>query len=65
MQQPFALGFARPAPAQPVAPFTYDSGMQLNVLPNGAPAVTEADIITLGSATQSTAGSATHNDDTD
>ncbi|MFE9409357.1 putative ATP-grasp-modified RiPP [Streptomyces sp. NPDC006704] len=65
MQQPFALRFAHPAPATAPASFTYDSRQQLNVLPNGAPAVTDADVITLGTATQSTAGSQTHSDDTD
>jgi putative ATP-grasp target RiPP len=65
MQQSFALGFARPAPGVSTAPFTYDAAQQLNVLGDGRPAVTEADVITLGSATSSTAGSKTHSDDTD
>lgn len=61
---PFALTFAAPCPTRARVPYVYDAGRQVNVLPNGRPAVYD-NVIMLGTVTTSTAGSATHNDDTD
>jgi putative ATP-grasp target RiPP len=60
---PFALGFAQPRQAAPVAPFTYDKRQQLNVLADGSPAADNHAVLMSTAATSSTAGSKTHNDD--
>lgn len=61
-----ALTLAKPAPVHAVTGFTYDPTQQLNITPDGVPAVRAKGLdVLLGSATTSTAGSKTHNDDTD
>ncbi|WP_240362075.1 putative ATP-grasp-modified RiPP [Streptomyces sp. RLB1-9] len=60
---PFALGFAQPRQAHPVAPFSYDRKQQVNVLTDGSRAADNLPLLMGTSTTTSTAGSATHNDD--
>lgn len=65
MTTPFALTLARPCPpGEPVA-FTYAVGQQLNVMVDGSPAVLSPSIMMATGPTSSTAGSKTHQDDTD
>ncbi|MEU0084382.1 putative ATP-grasp-modified RiPP [Streptomyces sp. NPDC006274] len=62
--KPFAWNFARPAePAAALAPYAYDATLQLNVLADGRPAVTDRGLLALAGTTTSKAGSATHFDD--
>ncbi|MGW3245377.1 putative ATP-grasp-modified RiPP [Streptomyces sp. NPDC001070] len=62
--RPFALIHARPAtPETFVAPYTYDSALQLNVLPDGRPVISDRALLLATAATVSTAGSKTHFDD--
>ncbi|MGP3974118.1 putative ATP-grasp-modified RiPP [Streptomyces sp. 8N114] len=62
--RPFALKYARPAVPPPnVAPYGYDAARQLNVLPDGRPAVADRDLLLAVGTTTSTAGSKTHFDD--
>ncbi|MEU5376398.1 MULTISPECIES: putative ATP-grasp-modified RiPP [unclassified Streptomyces] len=62
--RPFTLNYARPRvlPAV-VTPYRYDSSMQLNVLPDGSPAVSDRELLLAAGTTTSTAGSQTHFDD--
>lgn len=62
---PFTLNFAEPVSQIRLAPLTYDEVRQLNVLPDGALAVSEMETAVFWSATSSKAGSKTHQDDTD
>ena len=60
----FALNYARAAEQLEFsAPYTYDSGLQLNVLPDGRVAARDHDLMRELGATTSTAGSKTHFDD--
>ena len=60
----FALNYARPAEDLEVsAPYIYDSGLQLNVLPDGRIAAHDYAVLREFGATTSTAGSKTHFDD--
>ncbi|CAL9631199.1 putative ATP-grasp-modified RiPP [Streptomyces sp. enrichment culture] len=62
--QPFALNYARPAVELDVtAAYTYDSGLQLNVLLDGRIAATDLALLRELGTTTSTAGSKTHFDD--
>ncbi|OIJ66387.1 putative ATP-grasp-modified RiPP [Streptomyces mangrovisoli] len=62
--QPFALNYARPAAQLEVTvPYVYDSGLQLNVLPDGRLAATDFAVMRALGTTTSTAGSKTHFDD--
>ncbi|MFJ8079088.1 putative ATP-grasp target RiPP [Streptomyces sp. SAI-170] len=62
--QPFALNYARPATELDVtAAYTYDSGLQLNVLLDGRIAATDLALLRELGTTTSTAGSKTHFDD--
>ncbi|MFI6080703.1 putative ATP-grasp-modified RiPP [Streptomyces sp. NPDC051217] len=62
--RPFALNYAFPAESSPVVgPFTYDSALQLNVLPDGRPAIADRALLLAAGSTTSTAGSKTHFDD--
>ncbi|GAA5700900.1 putative ATP-grasp-modified RiPP [Streptomyces avermitilis] len=60
----FALNYARPAEQLEVsAPYSYDSGLQLNVLRDGRLAAHDYALLRELGATTSTAGSKTHFDD--
>lgn len=62
--QPFTLKYAFPKGiCQTVTPYHFDPAQQLNVLPNGRPAVSDPDLLLAVGTTTSTAGSATHFDD--
>ncbi|MFP3992276.1 putative ATP-grasp-modified RiPP [Streptomyces sp. E11-3] len=62
--RPFALNYARPAVRPPsVPPYAYDPTLQLNVLPDGSPAISDHDLLLAYGTTTSTAGSQTHFDD--
>ncbi|MFI8351204.1 putative ATP-grasp-modified RiPP [Streptomyces sp. NPDC085596] len=62
--QPFTLNYARPAGQLDVtAPYSYDSALQLNVLPDGRIAATDHAVLLALGTTTSTAGSKTHFDD--
>ena len=60
----FALNYARPAEQLEVStPYRYDSGLQLNVLPDGRIAAHDHSLLKELASTTSTAGSKTHFDD--
>lgn len=62
--RPFALNYARPASPPPsTPPYAYDPALQLNVLPDGRPAVSDRALLLASGTTTSTAGSQTHFDD--
>ncbi|MEO3975036.1 putative ATP-grasp-modified RiPP [Streptomyces sp. CAU 1734] len=62
--KPFAWNYARPAELAPVIDqYSYDSALQLNVLPDGRPAIADRALLAAVGTTTSTAGSATHFDD--
>jgi putative ATP-grasp target RiPP len=62
--RPFALNYTRPAVQTPApTPYVYDSRRQLNVLPDGRPAIGDREVLAAMGATVSTAGSKTHFDD--
>ncbi|MET7570999.1 putative ATP-grasp-modified RiPP [Streptomyces sp. NPDC005492] len=62
--QPFALNYARPASQlELTAPYSYDSGLQLNVLADGRVAAHDLALLRELGTTTSTAGSKTHFDD--
>ncbi|CAL9315724.1 MULTISPECIES: putative ATP-grasp-modified RiPP [unclassified Streptomyces] len=65
MSRPFALQYAVPAGTSDDAalPYAYDSGLQLNVLPDGRPAVCDPAVLRAAGTTTSKAGSQTHFDD--
>ncbi|MGW9023883.1 putative ATP-grasp-modified RiPP [Streptomyces sp. NPDC055722] len=62
--RPFTLNYARPRglPAV-VTPYRFDYSRQLNVLPDGRPAVSDRELLLAVGTTTSTAGSQTHFDD--
>ncbi|MFE5818801.1 putative ATP-grasp-modified RiPP [Streptomyces sp. NPDC056479] len=62
--RPFTLNYAisRGLPSA-VIPYHFDAARQLNVLPDGRPAVSDPDLMLAAGTTTSTAGSATHFDD--
>ncbi|GAA3773956.1 putative ATP-grasp-modified RiPP [Streptomyces phyllanthi] len=62
--RPFTLNYAFPRPLPiVVTPYSFDESLQLNVLPDGRPAVTDRDLLLAAGTTTSTAGSQTHFDD--
>ncbi|MFI1393423.1 putative ATP-grasp-modified RiPP [Streptomyces sp. NPDC020681] len=62
--KPFAWNYARPAEQAPVlGQYSYDPTLQLNVLPDGRPAIMDRALLAAAGTTTSTAGSATHFDD--
>ncbi|MFF6999918.1 putative ATP-grasp-modified RiPP [Streptomyces sp. NPDC008313] len=62
--RPFALNYARPTGhPDPVVPYTFDAALQLNVLDDGRPAVSDHALLLAVGTTTSTAGSQTHFDD--
>ncbi|GHH11087.1 putative ATP-grasp-modified RiPP [Streptomyces lanatus] len=62
--QPFTLKYALPRGiSAAVTPYHFDPARQLNMLPNGRPAVSDPDLLLAVGTTTSTAGSATHFDD--
>lgn len=64
LMRPFALKYARPARDTEVsAPYTYDSALQLNVLPDGGVVARDYGVLRKYASTTSTAGSKTHFDD--
>ncbi|WP_228979256.1 putative ATP-grasp-modified RiPP [Streptomyces sp. DH12] len=65
MGRPFALRYAVPAGAGAGTPppYAYDAARQLNVLPDGRPAVADPEVLRAAGTTTSTAGSQTHFDD--
>lgn len=63
MPTPFVLRTATRRTPEPLVPWTYDPGRQLNTTPDGEPTGDDWDLLLATSNTQSTAGSKTHNDD--
>ncbi|MFD5949636.1 putative ATP-grasp-modified RiPP [Streptomyces collinus] len=62
--RPFTLNYARPtSPPAALPPYRFDDSLQLNVLPDGRPAVSDPDLLLAVGTTASTAGSKTHFDD--
>ncbi|MXM68141.1 putative ATP-grasp-modified RiPP [Streptomyces sp. HUCO-GS316] len=62
--RPFTLNYAyRSGLTTLVTPYSFDASRQLNVLPDGRPAVSDRDLLMAAGTTTSTAGSATHFDD--
>ena len=62
--RPFTLNYTLPQRRQPVVmPYRFDASRQLNVLPDGRPAVSHPDLLLAAGTTTSTAGSQTHFDD--
>ena len=62
--RPFTLNYALPrALPTVVTPYRFDESLQLNVLPDGRPAVSDPDLLLAAGTTTSTAGSQTHFDD--
>jgi putative ATP-grasp target RiPP len=62
--RPFTLNYARPtSPPTAVPPYRFDDALQLNLLPDGRPAVSDPDLLLAVGTTASTAGSKTHFDD--
>jgi len=62
--RPFALNYARPIEELDVStPYSYDSGLQLNVLADGRIAARDDAVLREWGSTTSTAGSKTHFDD--
>ncbi|MEU6065137.1 MULTISPECIES: putative ATP-grasp-modified RiPP [Streptomyces] len=62
--RPFTLNYALPkAFPTVVTPYHFDESRQLNVLPDGRPAVSDPDLLLAVGTTTSTAGSQTHFDD--
>lgn len=62
--RPFTLNYACPqGPTTTVTPYSFDSARQLNVLPDGRPAVMYRELLLAAGTTTSTAGSQTHFDD--
>ncbi|MFJ6631977.1 putative ATP-grasp-modified RiPP [Streptomyces sp. NPDC091376] len=62
--RPFVLNYVLPAESPVVTvPYAYDSALQLNVLPDGRPAIADRELILAVGTTTSTAGSKTHFDD--
>ncbi|MCF3132619.1 MULTISPECIES: putative ATP-grasp-modified RiPP [Streptomyces] len=62
--RPFTLNYALPTRLQPVVtPYHFDASLQLNVLSDGRPAVSDPELLMAVGTTTSTAGSQTHFDD--
>ncbi|GAA4890146.1 putative ATP-grasp-modified RiPP [Streptomyces coeruleoprunus] len=63
--RPFVFDYAQPAGTSDAAPppYAYDSTRQLNVLPDGRPAIADRAVLRATGTTTSTAGSQTHFDD--
>lgn len=62
--RPFTLTYAFPQGLpNAVTPYRFDPARQLNVLPDGRPAVSDPELLLAAGTTASTAGSATHFDD--
>ena len=62
--RPFTLNYAFPNRLpNVVTPYRFDATRQLNVLPDGRPAVHDRQLLLAAGTTTSTAGSATHFDD--
>jgi len=62
--RPFTLNYALPrALPAVVTPYRFDVARQLNVLPDGRPAVSDRALLLAVGTTTSTAGSQTHFDD--
>lgn len=62
--RPFTLHYTVPYEPEAVAvPYRFDASRQLNVLPDGRPAVADRAVLRASGTTTSTAGSQTHFDD--
>ncbi|MEW2167671.1 putative ATP-grasp-modified RiPP [Streptomyces sp. NPDC007084] len=62
--RPFTLNYALPSgQSAAIPPYHFDTAQQLNVLPDGRPAVTDRALLLATGTTTSTAGSQTHFDD--
>ncbi|MEV6025843.1 putative ATP-grasp-modified RiPP [Streptomyces sp. NPDC052036] len=62
--RPFTLNYAVPRGVPVVVtPYRFDARRQLNVLPDGRPAVSDRALLHAAGTTTSTAGSQTHFDD--
>jgi putative ATP-grasp target RiPP len=60
----WVIRYARPVDRQQLATcYSYDAHLQLNVLPDGHPVITDRSLLAASGTTTSTAGSATHFDD--
>jgi putative ATP-grasp target RiPP len=62
--RPFTLNYALPTGHPAALPlYQFDVSLQLNVLPDGRPAVSDRALLMAAGTTTSTAGSQTHFDD--
>lgn len=62
--RPFTLNYTLPSSLSTVVTlYRFDESLQLNVLPDGRPAVSDPDLLLAVGTTASTAGSKTHFDD--
>ncbi|WP_128379739.1 putative ATP-grasp-modified RiPP [Streptomyces cavernae] len=62
--RPFTLNYTLPKALPPVVmSYSFDESRQLNVLPDGRPAVSDPELLLMVGTTTSTAGSQTHFDD--
>ncbi|MFE6285813.1 putative ATP-grasp-modified RiPP [Streptomyces sp. NPDC057877] len=62
--RPFTLQYASSRrPTDTVPPYRFDVARQLNVLPDGRPAISDTELLLAAGTTTSTAGSQTHFDD--
>jgi putative ATP-grasp target RiPP len=62
--RPFTLNYALPTGhSAAIPPYHFDVSLQLNVLPDGRPAVSDHALLMAAGTTTSTAGSQTHFDD--
>ncbi|MFD7710240.1 putative ATP-grasp-modified RiPP [Streptomyces sp. NPDC059785] len=62
--RPFTLDYAlTTGQTAALPPYHFDAALQLNVLPDGRPAVSDRALLLAAGTTTSTAGSATHFDD--
>ncbi|MET7383741.1 putative ATP-grasp-modified RiPP [Streptomyces sp. NPDC005385] len=62
--RPFTLNYALPSgQSAAIPPYHFDAALQLNVLSDGRPAVTDRALLLATGTTTSTAGSQTHFDD--
>lgn len=62
--RPFTLRYTVPQePRERPVAYRFDASRQLNVLPDGRPAVTDREVLRASGTTASTAGSQTHFDD--
>ncbi|MEE1752985.1 putative ATP-grasp-modified RiPP [Streptomyces sp. SP18CS02] len=62
--RPFVFNYAQPNDgSEELVPYAYDSALQLNVLSDGRPAISDRALLLAAGTTTSKAGSQTHFDD--